>query len=472
MSLLLPPYSVGTASVANGGTTVSIPDAILTDMNARELDMFVDVATGISVFIRGVPSTTTLTIDAWPGSTLTDADYRIEKTSPLRYVGGKAMADVQRLVDYLNTLNIIISVAGDEPEAEAGEDGWYALKSNGGTGWKLWLKVDGAWVLQGTPVGLTYKGTWNSTTEYLANDRVSRNGTTYIAKQTNTGNDPATDTSATYWDTAGVKGDTGPAPTIKGTSTSIIAIGTGSKTFTTQAGVAWSVGQRLRVANADSSKALVGAITAYSGTTLTINVDDTVGTGSDSSWNISIAGEKGQIGRTATVAVGSVTTTPPGTDATITNVGTANDAVLNISLPKGEKGSTGDAATVAVNSTVTLPAGSDALVENLGSSGAASLKFSIPEGPQGIQGIQGEQGVGIEPDVTGTFADRSTYDGQDKGFRFLQTDVSPFLLWVKASNISADWAGPSPIGGTVAFGDLGHITDTIFQTFDYGHIAA
>jgi hypothetical protein len=434
--------------------------------------MFVDVATGIGVFIRGVPSTTSLTIDAWPGATLANDNYRIEKTSPLRYVGGKAMADVQRLVDYLNTLNIIISVAGDEPEPEAGEDGWYALKSNGGTGWKLWLKVDGAWILQGTPVGLSYQGEWGPLVEYKVNDRVSRYGQTYIAKQVNTGRDPLSDTLSVYWDTSGIKGDTGPAPTIKGTSGTIIAVGTGSKVFTTQAGVAWSVGQRLRAANADSSKVLVGAVTAYSGTTLTINVDDTVGTGSDSAWNIAIAGEKGQIGRTATVAIGSVTTTSPGTDATITNVGTANDAVLNISLPKGEKGNTGAAATIVVNSTVTLPAGSEALVENLGSSGAASFKFSIPQGLQGIQGIQGLQGVGMEPDATGTFDDRSTYDGQDKGFRFLQTDVSPFLLWVKASNISADWAGPSPIGGTVAFGDLGHITDTLFQTFDYGHIAA
>lgn len=472
MSLLLPPYSIGVATVANGGTTVSIPAAILTDLNARELDMFVDATTGIGAFIRGVPSTASLTIDAWPGASLVDASYRIEKTSPLRYVGGKAMADVQRLVDYLNTLNIIISVAGDEPESDAGEDGWYALKSNGGDGWKLWLKVDGAWVLQGTPVGLNYKGTWNSATAYLVNDRVSRNGTTYIARQANTNQDPASDTSNAYWDKSGIKGDTGPAPTIKGTSGTIIAVGTGSKVFTTQAGIAWSVGQRLRAANSDSSKVLVGPVASYTGTTLTLTVDDTVGSGSDSAWNISIAGEKGQIGRTATVAVGSVTTTAPGTDATVTNVGTANDALFDFSIPKGDKGNTGAAATIVVNSTVTLPSGSDALVENLGTSGAASLKFSIPQGPQGVQGIQGVQGVGIEPEATGTFDDRSTYDGQDKGFRFLQTDVSPFLLWVKASNISADWAGPSPIGGTVAFGDLGHITDTLFQTFDYGHIVA
>lgn len=209
MTLLLPPYSVGVASVATGETTVSIPTAVLTDLNARELDLFVDKATGISAFIRAVPSITTLTIDEWPGAALVEAEYRIEKTSPLRYVGGKAMADVQRLIDYLNTLSIIISVAGDEPDPAAGENDWYALKSNGGEGWKLWHKEDGAWVLQGSPVGLTYRGTWNSATEYLINDRVSRNGTTYVAKQVNTNRDPATDTTAIYWDTAGIKGDRG-----------------------------------------------------------------------------------------------------------------------------------------------------------------------------------------------------------------------------------------------------------------------
>jgi hypothetical protein len=145
--------------------------------------------------------------------------------------------------------------------------------------------------------------------------------------------------------------------------------------------------------------------------------------------------------------------------------------LLNI---KGIQGNTGDtgtpgtAATIAVNSTTTLSPGASATVTNLGTPAAASLAFGIPAGAQGAQGIQGIQGVGIQPDATGTLAQRSTYDGQTQGFKFLETDVSPFRLWVKASNTSADWAGPNYIGGSAAVGDLGSVADSILQTFDYG----
>ncbi|UFZ05448.1 hypothetical protein LQG66_03790 [Bradyrhizobium ontarionense] len=135
---------------------------------------------------------------------------------------------------------------------------------------------------------------------------------------------------------------------------------------------------------------------------------------------------------------------------------------------KGDPGAPGTAATIAINAVTTLPAGSSATVTNLGTSGAASLAFGIPQGAQGPQGIQGIQGVGIEPDASGTLAQRSIYDGQAQGFKYLQTDVLPFRLWVKASNTSADWAGPHFIGGTAAVGDLGSTSDPVLQIVDLG----
>lgn len=60
--------------------------------------------------------------------------------------------------------------------------------------------------------------------------------------------------------------------------------------------------------------------------------------------------------------------------------------------PKGDKGDKGDtgaqgpAATVAVGTVTTLPAGSDATVTNSGTSGAAVLNFGIPEGEAGQDG--------------------------------------------------------------------------------------
>lgn len=58
--------------------------------------------------------------------------------------------------------------------------------------------------------------------------------------------------------------------------------------------------------------------------------------------------------------------------------------------PKGEKG---DAATVAVGTVTTLPAGSPATVENAGTSSAAVLVFGIPQGPKGDTGATGATGA-------------------------------------------------------------------------------
>ncbi|WP_316191317.1 MULTISPECIES: hypothetical protein [unclassified Bradyrhizobium] len=137
----------------------------------------------------------------------------------------------------------------------------------------------------------------------------------------------------------------------------------------------------------------------------------------------------------------------------------------------GPKGEPGTAATITVSSTTTLPAGSPARVTNVGTATDASLVFEIPQGPQGAQGIQGVHGQGVQPDTTGTFAQRAAYDGQPKDFKYLQTDILPFRLWIKASNASGDWAGPNYIGGTAAVGDLGSTSDLVLQIVDLGEAA-
>ena len=134
-------------------------------------------------------------------------------------------------------------------------------------------------------------------------------------------------------------------------------------------------------------------------------------------------GEKGDAGAAATVQVGTVTTLDAGEQATVTNSGTSDAAVLNFGIPKGAagndgangttftpsvdtngnlswtnngglenpetvnvRGAQGEAATVQVGETTTLPAGSQATVNNSGSSGAAVLNFGIPQGTPGEDG--------------------------------------------------------------------------------------
>ena len=83
---------------------------------------------------------------------------------------------------------------------------------------------------------------------------------------------------------------------LSGTSTTSLAIGTGSQTFVTQSGKTWSVGQRLRAVSDDATKLMEGEVTAYSGTSLTIAVDFTEGAGTHADWNISLTGARGASG--------------------------------------------------------------------------------------------------------------------------------------------------------------------------------
>ena len=121
-------------------------------------------------------------------------------------------------------------------------------------------------------------------------------------------------------------------------------------------------------------------------------------------------GIQGATGTAATIAVGTTTTLPPSSSASVTNVGSSSAAVFNFGIPQGVRGiqgiqgiqgeqgiqgntgATGTAATIAVGSTNTLPSGSYAVVSNSGTSSSAVFNFGIPQGIQGIQGIQGVKG--------------------------------------------------------------------------------
>lgn len=447
---LLPPYTTGTATVAVGGTTVTVT-GILSDINAREGDWLRDPATGYTTAILARVDATHVTVDAWRGAAITAAGYEIYPYSPLRFVGGTAMADVQALFAIINGATIFYQVTGSAPDNSLGEDGNMAIKVNAAP-WQQWLKSGGVWVSQGTPIGIANKGAWSSVTAYAVNDVVGSAGSAYLCIAPNTNQVPP---NATYWaligaagvagtngtamrggtgapsgglgadgdhyfrtDTfdvyikaagvwtieANVKGATGATPVISGTSTSVVTVGTGSKTFATQAGIAWAAGMRLRAINAGLDRVVVGIATIYSGSTLVIYADFFQGVGADNNWTITIVGERGQDGGSGPAGAAS-------------------------SVP----GPTGPASTVA-----------------------------------GPQGVQGATGTGIQPDATGTLAQRATYDNQVTGYKFLETDVSPFKLWIKASNTTADWAGPTFIGGAAAVGDLGSVADSVLQIFDYG----
>jgi hypothetical protein len=81
------------------------------------------------------------------------------------------------------------------------------------------------------------------------------------------------------------------APGTNATSTSSVAIGSGSKSFTIQTGKAYVIGQTLNVAStANPANFMAGQITAYNSGTgaLTVNVTQTGGSGTIADWTISM----------------------------------------------------------------------------------------------------------------------------------------------------------------------------------------
>lgn len=53
---------------------------------------------------------------------------------------------------------------------------------------------------------------------------------------------------------------------------------------------------------------------------------------------VGVQGAEGIQGPSGTLAIGTVTSLPPGTTPTVTNVGTSQAAILNFGLEKGETG--------------------------------------------------------------------------------------------------------------------------------------
>ena len=106
-------------------------------------------------------------------------------------------------------------------------------------------------------------------------------------------------------------------------------------------------------------------------------------------------GPPGLPGMVATIQVGPTTTLGAGGQASVTNSGTPNAAILNFSIPQGQPGAPGTpgtpgtAATIQVGTTATLGAGGQASVMNSGTPNAAILNFSIPQGQPGAPGTPG-----------------------------------------------------------------------------------
>ena len=104
---------------------------------------------------------------------------------------------------------------------------------------------------------------------------------------------------------------------------------------------------------------------------------------------------KGDKGNTGTITIGNISTLAAGVNATAVNTGTNTDAIFDFGIPqgvKGDKGDTGDAATITVGTVSTGESGSSATVTNSGTTKNAVFNMSIPKGDKGEKGDKGDTG--------------------------------------------------------------------------------
>lgn len=97
-----------------------------------------------------------------------------------------------------------------------------------------------------------------------------------------------------------------------------------------------------------------------------------------------------------TVDIGQTTTGAEGSSASVVNTGTSRHPILDFTIPKGD---TGDAAGFATPTATanTLEPGSSATASVVASGADTSKLFAFTFGiPQGLQGIQGEQGYFVD----------------------------------------------------------------------------
>lgn len=133
----------------------------------------------------------------------------------------------------------------------------------------------------------------------------------------------------------GQGGADGVNSTVLTNSVSSVSIDVSSKTFTyaSATNLGWMVGSRLRAANS-STNWMEGVVTSVSATSVTILVDLTSGIGTFSSWNIALAGEKGQLTPRVQSVTSAATVTPNANSDDLVDI-TAQAVALTLAAPSG-----------------------------------------------------------------------------------------------------------------------------------------
>lgn len=171
------------------------------------------------------------------------------------------------------------------------------------------------------------------------------------------------------------------------TSTTSMAISTGSKSFTVSinsANSAFVVGNRVRLIY-DATNYMEGTVTAYSGTSMTVNVDTTAGSGTYAAWTIGLTGvvntgvtsfSGGSTGLTPATATSGVVAL--GGTLAVANGGTGQTSYTDGQLLIGNTtGNTLNAATLTPGSGVSITNGAGAITISATGSGGTVTSVSV-----------------------------------------------------------------------------------------------
>lgn len=107
-----------------------------------------------------------------------------------------------------------------------------------------------------------------------------------------------------------------------------------------------------------------------------------------------IRGEKGDKGDTGELSIGTVTTGEAGSQASVVNVGTSTDAILDFVIPRGDQGIQGIQGPPNELAIGTVEKGEDASASITGSYPNQKLNLVLPKGDKGDVGPAGTMPVG------------------------------------------------------------------------------
>ena len=178
-----------------------------------------------------------------------------------------------------------------------------------------------------------------------------------------------------------------------GTSTTSLSISTGNKSFTTAPNLQFATGSQVTLtATADLSKYMSGQISSYDQETgdTDITISSVNGSGTFSSWSITLSGAAGATGAAGVADNISIGTVTSGGTAAASITGTSPNKFLNLTLEKGDTGATGAPNVLSIG---TVTSGGTASATITGTSPTQTLNLVLPKGDTGNTGATGAAGL-------------------------------------------------------------------------------